>query len=160
MDDNVLNYLNDDGVLVEPIYYAPIIPMALVNGSKGIGTGFSTDIMCYNPLEIIDYLKSKLLNITEEFDFIPYYEGFKGQIHKITDGKFLIKGLYEKIAIDKIEIEENKIAIKRIKIVFKPRKGLIFKLINKFKLQDQKTKHFYLKYNNRNIIYTFKFKIY
>jgi len=106
MDDNVLNYLNDDGVLVEPIYYAPIIPMALVNGSKGIGTGFSTDIMCYNPLEIIDYLKSKLLNITEEFDFIPYYEGFKGQIYKITDGKFLIKGLYEKIAIDKIRVTE------------------------------------------------------
>ena len=46
----------------------------------------------------------------------------------------------EKIAIDKIEIEENKIAIKRIKIVFKPRKGLIFKLINKFKKKIAKKK--------------------
>jgi DNA topoisomerase-2 len=105
-DDNVLNYLNDDGVSVEPIYYAPIIPMVLINGSKGIGTGFSTDIMCYNPLEIIDYLTNKLVNITEEFDFIPYYEGFKGQIQKISDGKFLIKGLYEKVANDKIRVTE------------------------------------------------------
>jgi DNA topoisomerase-2 len=106
VDDNVLNYLNDDGILVEPIYYAPIIPMVLINGSKGIGTGFSTDIMCYNPLEIIDYLTNKLVNITEEFDFIPYYEGFKGQIQKISDGKFLIKGLYEKVTNDKIRVTE------------------------------------------------------
>ena len=105
-DDNILTYLNDDGLSVEPIYYAPIIPMILVNGSKGIGTGFSTDIMCYNPLQIIDYIKNKLLNIEDEIDFVPYYEGFKGQISKIGDGKFLIKGCYEKLANDKIRVTE------------------------------------------------------
>ena len=31
-------------VSVEPEYYVPIIPMVLVNGMKGIGTGFSTTI--------------------------------------------------------------------------------------------------------------------
>jgi len=105
-DDHVLEYLNDDGLPVEPIYYAPIIPMILVNGSKGIGTGFSTDIMCYNPLQIIDYIKNKLLNIEDEIEFIPYYEGFKGQITKISDGKFLIRGCYEKLANDKIRVTE------------------------------------------------------
>jgi DNA topoisomerase-2 len=105
-DDNVLTYLNDDGLLVEPIFYAPIIPMVLVNGSKGIGTGFSTDIMCYNPLEIIEYLKNKLMFIEDQIDFIPYYEGFKGEITKISDGKFLIKGCYEKLAVDKIRVTE------------------------------------------------------
>ena len=106
-DDNVLNYLNDDGLIVEPIYYAPIIPMVLINGSKGIGTGFSTDIMCYNPLQIIDYLKQKLLSIEQDvFEFIPYYEGFKGHISKISNDKFLIKGLYDKIAVDKIRVTE------------------------------------------------------
>ena len=105
-DDNVLTYLNDDGLLVEPIYYAPIIPMVLVNGSKGIGTGFSTDIMCYNPLQIIQYLKNKLTIGNDTFDFIPYYEGFKGQITKISDDKYLIKGLYEKTGIDKIRVTE------------------------------------------------------
>jgi len=107
-DDNVLSYLDDDGLLVEPIYYAPIIPMILVNGSKGIGTGFSTDIMCYDPIKIIRYLKNKLsLSLTEEnIDFVPYYDGFKGQITKINDDKFLIKGLYEKIGPDKIRVTE------------------------------------------------------
>ena len=105
-DDNILEYLNDDGLSVEPIYYAPIIPMILINGSKGIGTGFSTDIMCYNPLQIIEYLQNKLRNIEDDIEFIPYYEGFKGQINKISDDKFLIKGLYEKLGIDKIRVTE------------------------------------------------------
>jgi len=106
VDDNILEYLNDDGLLVEPIYYAPIVPVVLINGSKGIGTGFSTDIMCYNPLQIVEYLKNKLLSIEDDIDFIPYYEGFKGQITKISDEKFLIKGCYEKLAVDKIRVTE------------------------------------------------------
>ena len=106
-DDNILTYLNDDGTTVEPIYYAPIIPMILINGTKGIGTGFSTDIMCYNPLNIIEYIKNKLLSIADDdIEFIPYYEGFKGTILKITDERYLIKGLYEKIAVDKIKVTE------------------------------------------------------
>jgi DNA topoisomerase-2 len=108
-DDNILQYLNDDGLLVEPIFYAPIIPMVLVNGSKGIGTGFSTDVMCYNPLDIIKYLKSKLavpVTTTETLEFVPYYEGFKGSIHKIMEGKFMIKGCYEKSGPDKIKVTE------------------------------------------------------
>jgi DNA topoisomerase-2 len=121
-DDAILKYLDDDGFLVEPIFYAPIIPMILVNGTKGIGTGFSTDIMCYNPTEIIQYLKNKLTKLTNSTtptaqEFIPYYEGFKGTIIKIqsdgtttpnntTSPKFLIKGKYEVVGPDKIRITE------------------------------------------------------
>ena len=106
-DDHILKYLNDDGTPVEPIYYAPIIPMVLVNGSNGIGTGFSTNIMCYNPIQIIQYLKNKLASVdTTTIEFIPYYDGFKGVISKISDEKFLIKGLYETIEVDKIRVTE------------------------------------------------------
>uniref|UniRef100_A0A6C0IKY0 DNA topoisomerase (ATP-hydrolyzing) n=1 Tax=viral metagenome TaxID=1070528 RepID=A0A6C0IKY0_9ZZZZ len=105
-DDNILTYLDDDGTLVEPIFYAPIIPMIIVNGSKGIGTGFSTDVMCYNVNQIIDCLRSKLL--FQEFDapFVPYYEGFTGTITPISEVKFLIKGVYEKLTGDKIRVSE------------------------------------------------------
>jgi DNA topoisomerase-2 len=108
VDDNILKYLNDDGTPVEPIFYAPIIPMILINGSKGIGTGFSTDIMCYNPIQIIDYLISKLDNagFVNTTDFLPYYEGFNGSISKISESKYLIKGKYEKLAADKIRVTE------------------------------------------------------
>jgi len=107
-DDAILKYLDDDGMLVEPVYYAPIIPMVLINGSKGIGTGFSTEILCYNPLDIIAYLKNKLQDNFDCVcpDFIPYYEGFKGTLQKIADKKYLVKGKYAKIAPDKIHISE------------------------------------------------------
>jgi DNA topoisomerase-2 len=108
-DDAILEYLNDDGTPVEPRFYAPIIPMILVNGSKGIGTGFSTEILCYNPLQIIGYLKNKLVGTHPMVDdgFVPFYEGFQGTIEKITStNKFLIKGRYEKVGPDKIRVTE------------------------------------------------------
>jgi DNA topoisomerase-2 len=106
-DDNILNYLNDDGTPVEPQFYVPIIPMVLINGSKGIGTGFSTDIMCYNPLTIIHYLKNKLHGFdTTEVEFMPYYEGFTGETVKINDSKFMFKGKYEILEQDKIRVTE------------------------------------------------------
>ena len=105
-DDAILSYLDDDGTVVEPEYYIPIIPFALINGISGIGTGFSCNIAPYNPKIIIQYLKNKLSKQTNNIEFVPYYEGFKGTIHKIAEQKYLIKGLYEKISDDKIRITE------------------------------------------------------
>ena len=109
LDDNILKYNEDDGVIVEPIYYAPIIPMVLVNGAKGIGTGFSTDIMCYNPIQIIDYLVGKLNNTNMKTLVIqPYYQGFKGTIYPCDEqcNKYIIKGCYEILGNDKIRVTE------------------------------------------------------
>lgn len=105
-DDAILKYLDDDGSPVEPLFYAPIIPMVLVNGAKGIGTGFSTEILCYNPIEIIGYLQSKLAGEPLGKSFLPYYEGFAGSISTTTPGKYLVKGKYEKVGTDKIKITE------------------------------------------------------
>lgn len=56
-DESVLEYLSDDGTQVEPVYYVPIIPMILVNGTNGIGTGFSTTVLPHNPCDIITTLQ-------------------------------------------------------------------------------------------------------
>ena len=105
-DDKVLKYLSDDGVSVEPIHYVPIIPMILVNGSKGIGTGFSTDIMCYNVLDIINYIKNKLNGNEDTIKIRPYYEGFNGAISIINENKYLIKGCYEVLDANSIRVTE------------------------------------------------------
>ena len=116
-DDAVLTYLDDDGQSVEPIFYVPIIPMVLVNGVKGIGTGFSTDIMCYNPQQIIDYIKYKLTPAsasTPAPTINPFYKNFKGTIQRIVDAstiastaaKYLIKGCYTILDDKKIRITE------------------------------------------------------
>lgn len=107
VDDMVLTYLDDDGTIVEPDFYVPIIPFALLNGISGIGTGFSCSIAPYNPSTIIRYLKAKLTNADcSAIDFVPYYEGFAGTVRRIADQKYLVKGVYEKIAEDKIRIKE------------------------------------------------------
>ena len=105
-DDAVLTYKDDDGTLVEPEYYVPIIPFCLMNGISGIGTGFSCDIPSYHPRDVVAYLRSKLTSQPPSVEFVPYYEGFQGQVQKIGDQKFLIKGKYEKVAEDKIRITE------------------------------------------------------
>jgi DNA topoisomerase-2 len=106
-DDAVLDYLNDDGTIVEPEYYIPIIPFALVNGISGIGTGFSSSIPSYSPKELIQYLCAKLRGVVYEGpQFKPYYEGFKGTIHSISETKYLIKGKYERTSDDKVRITE------------------------------------------------------
>jgi DNA topoisomerase-2 len=128
-DDAVLTYIDDDGQMVEPVYYAPAIPMILVNGSKGIGTGFSTDVMPYNPLHIIAYVRAMLAGTGsgDRPTIEPYFKGFKGTIRNIgapapatnvasaTSGapatnvasaKYLIKGTYEIIADRKVRITE------------------------------------------------------
>lgn len=108
-DDAVLTYKDDDGTLVEPEYYVPIIPFCLMNGISGIGTGFSCEIPSYNPKDIVSYLKTKLTSEESQshsIDFIPYYEGFQGTVEKISEHKFLIKGKYEILGEDKIKITE------------------------------------------------------
>ena len=126
-DDKILSYLEDDGMAIEPEYYIPIIPFVLVNGQTGIGTGFSTSIPSYNPLELVSYLKEKIhtsinggygveteTNRGEEGafssaplrEFVPYYEGFKGTVAKMTENKYIIKGVYSKIGEDQIRITE------------------------------------------------------
>jgi DNA topoisomerase-2 len=107
-DDAVLSYIDDDGQMVEPVYYAPAIPMILVNGSKGIGTGFSTDIMPHNPVQIIAYIRAMLTDADRPV-IEPYFKGFKGTIKNIGGpapaAKYLIKGTYE-IADRKVRITE------------------------------------------------------
>jgi DNA topoisomerase-2 len=106
-DDAVLSYKDDDGTIVEPEYYVPILPFALLNGISGIGTGFSCSIEPYHPKTIIEYLKQKLsASSAATQEFIPYYEGFKGTVRKIAEQKFLIKGFYQTIGEDKIRITE------------------------------------------------------
>ena len=107
----LLKYQHDDGDKIEPEFYLPVIPMILVNGVIGIGTGFSCNIPCYNPEDLIKIFK-KLLNaedLNKVFknikDIEPYYIGHKGVIEK-EGNKYISKGIYKRISPNQIEITE------------------------------------------------------
>jgi len=91
-DDLVLKYLDDDGKSVEPEFYVPVIPMVLVNGADGIGTGWSCNIPNYNPLDIIGNLR-RMLRDEEPLEMHPYYKGWNGVFHwKPAEKKYEVRG--------------------------------------------------------------------
>jgi len=110
-DEPVLIQVNDDGDLVQPEHYIPIIPMILVNGcGVGIGTGWSCKVPCYNPLDMIEAIKIWLENdgevLVEDPDdptnvvsmfpeYAPWYRGFKGDIEKSTETRWVTYGIVE-----------------------------------------------------------------
>lgn len=83
-DTPILTSIIDEGEKVEPQFYLPIIPMVLVNGVQGIGTGWSSTVPCHDPFEIINWLKLKLVNKETPKFIKPWYRGFTGVI-KVID---------------------------------------------------------------------------
>ncbi|KAM7530082.1 hypothetical protein LguiB_033492 [Lonicera macranthoides] len=108
-DDILLNYLNEEGQYIEPTWYMPIIPMVLVNGCEGIGTGWSTNIPNYNPRDVIANVK-RLLNDEAMVPMEPWYKGFKGTIEKTETDKggtsYTISGIIEEVNKTTLRIRE------------------------------------------------------
>jgi DNA topoisomerase-2 len=127
-DNSILSYQDDDGQQIEPEYYVPVIPMILVNGGIGIGTGYSTNIPQYNPADIIAICKmicnsiklseisvnsmediENIYNTIEILDIseiTPYYLGFKGSITKAEKNSYISRGVYKWIDDSTVEISE------------------------------------------------------
>jgi DNA topoisomerase-2 len=127
-DNSILNYLNEDGLSIEPEYYMPIIPMILVNGGIGIGTGYSTNIPQFNPeiiiniyMNIIENIDSNIgkiltkediekcstiINDIDISELVPYYLGFRGEIDKNEKGNYISKGIYNWTNDTTVEISE------------------------------------------------------
>jgi DNA topoisomerase-2 len=96
-DNCILNHLDDDGLIVEPEVYYPVVPMLLINGCVGIGTGFSTDVPPHDPMDIVNLLKDRLENRRTTINNIalrPYWLGFKGAVQRSENGVWFTKGLY------------------------------------------------------------------
>lgn len=93
VDDNLLKYLDDDGDKIEPEYYVPCIPTLLVNGSNGIGTGFSTNIPAYNPRDVVNNVK-RMIAGEAPLEMTPWYRGFQGTVEETAPGAYVSKGKY------------------------------------------------------------------
>jgi DNA topoisomerase II len=106
----ILDYLQDDGNQIEPMYFLPIIPMILVNGAEGIGTGFSTNIPMYNPSDIITNIK-RILNNEKPYKLTPWYNKFNGIIEKETESRYIAKGKYTRISDTKIIVTQLPIGV-------------------------------------------------
>ena len=112
-DEQILNYLDEDGLRIEPYYYLPIIPMVLINGAEGIGTGFSTKCPQFNPKDIISNLIEMIDSTVEKRNcnynlMTPWWSLYEGSVEKVNDHQFITHGCYE--------IDENTINITELPV--------------------------------------------
>jgi len=100
-DDALLSRREDDGDLVEPYYYVPTIPLLLVNGCVGIGTGWMCNMPQFNPQDVIKaahlLIDGKIDDFTSFVDGMkPWYKNFTGEVvrDKSSPTKFHTTGRY------------------------------------------------------------------
>ena len=137
-DNLVLERVDDEGVKVEPTYYMPIVPMILVNGTTGIGTGFSSTICPHRLEDVCEAILTKL-NGNPFPQLNPYFRGFQGRIINNGNGNYDTVGLY------KIIPETNTIHIIELPI------GMWTDKYTKFiedKISNQKKKKYITTYEN------------
>jgi len=109
-DNELLNYLFEEGDWIEPEYYYPLLPLHLVNGTKGIATGWSTEIPSHNPLDLAKIIRQKILD-QPIMKIKPWYRGFDGTIEPYYNRYgvqigYLTRGKYEKVNDTQMRITE------------------------------------------------------
>lgn len=119
VDDDILDYNIEENQVIEPKHYLPIIPTVLVNGCEGMGTGWSTLIPSFDPIDVIDNLLAIMEGKVCFYDntFTNYCKnmkqmsmwvrGFTGTIipdgsRFITSGKATRKG--KSVVIDELPV--------------------------------------------------------
>ncbi|XP_058125449.1 DNA topoisomerase 2 isoform X1 [Anopheles ziemanni] len=105
LDDPLLEYQYDDNQRIEPTWYLPIIPMLLVNGAEGIGTGWATRIPNHNPRDVIANIR-RMLNGEEPKVLNPWYKNFRGLIESVGPQRYMFVGNVGLLDNQKIEISE------------------------------------------------------
>ena len=96
-DAALLKHIDDDGDVVEPEYYLPVVPLLAINGSIGIGTGYSTNIPPHNPDDVVCLLRHRLEGSMESLaghPLDPWWFGFKGVTQRVDDQSWMTRGLY------------------------------------------------------------------
>jgi len=106
-DFDLLNYKEEEGEKIEPIFFLPIIPTVLINGGSGIAVGFASNILNRNINDIIEACQ-KLLSNKKISTITPHLNNFNGDyIQDIeNEKKWFIRGKFTKTNTTTIKISE------------------------------------------------------
>lgn len=109
-DEPLLSHNYNEGKKIEPQTYVPTVPLVLINGADGIGTGWSSSIPNYNPEEIVANLK-RLMDGEPIVPMQPWFRGFRGTVQEAGQDRFKFSGLARKTGTTEIEITELPIRV-------------------------------------------------
>ncbi|KAI9823498.1 MAG: DNA topoisomerase 2 [Sarea resinae] len=110
LDDPLLTYNTDDEKLIEPQIYCPVVPMILVNGADGIGTGWSSQIPNYNPEDIVENLKL-MMDGQPPKTMTPWFRGWTGEITDLGANRYKFSGVIRQTGDNEVEITELPVRI-------------------------------------------------
>ncbi len=106
-DFELLKFKEEEGEIIEPEYFLPIIPTVLINGSSGIAVGFSSNILNRNISEIIDTCQKIILGKKVK-EIPPSLNKFKGKFIQDVENnkKWFIRGVFERVNTTTVRISE------------------------------------------------------
>uniref|UniRef100_A0A6C0BZA6 DNA topoisomerase (ATP-hydrolyzing) n=1 Tax=viral metagenome TaxID=1070528 RepID=A0A6C0BZA6_9ZZZZ len=93
-DAPILTHREEEGQMIEPMQFVPVLPMLLINGAMGIGTGFSTNIPSYDVKDICANVRAYVSG-QELQPLRPFFRGFQGQV-SCTDKSVITTGVVVK----------------------------------------------------------------
>ena len=94
-DFELLENQVEEGNVIEPKFFLPIIPTVLLNGSSGIAVGFATNILNRNPLDLIDACV-KVLDGKRVGKLLPWLKDYNGPIEQVgTSNQYIMRGQYQ-----------------------------------------------------------------
>ena len=103
-----LSPVHDDPEHEPPAFYLPAIPLVLINGTKGIATGFATNILPHCPASVteacVEYLETKEIKQPINLKF-PEFNGTIEQ-NKEDPKKYISCGTYSKKSKTQLLISE------------------------------------------------------
>lgn len=109
-DTPVLNHQIFEGDEIEPAFFVPVLPLAILNSNEGLSIGFASKVLPRNIDDVISYIHTRLEGKNPKRKLNPYFKGFKGTIVEYDKNKFEIIGNWKKsnrgakIIIDEVPI--------------------------------------------------------
>lgn len=107
-DDAILENIIVDGEKIEPRFYMPLLPVMLINGAQGTGTGHACLILNYNPMDIRDAVSKVLSGKKLEHNTLtPWFNGFTGTVARNPEnGQVVVTGKLEVVNTTTIKVTE------------------------------------------------------
>ncbi|KAL1871029.1 hypothetical protein VTK73DRAFT_2338 [Phialemonium thermophilum] len=164
-DEPILDYQFEETKFIEPKVYAPVIPMVLVNGADGIGTGWSTSIPNYHPMDIVRNLKRRMGRLEgcdgQEQPFLPmtpWFRGWKGTPEPDGPNRFKFNGIAKQDELNPTEVVVTELPIRMWTDDFKSRLEEIIRaektpsFIKDYKeFNDHNTVHFVIQMDEKHM---------
>jgi DNA topoisomerase-2 len=105
LDEPLLAHNVDDGKQIEPELYCPTVPLILINGADGIGTGWSSYIPNYSPEDVVANLR-RLMHGEAPVPMTPWYRGWTGRVEQTAPDRYRFNGIARQLSDTEVEITE------------------------------------------------------